>query len=103
VVSTTVPATTIPTTTIPATTVAPTTVAPTTTAAPELQVLVPPTSTTLPAESDFLVLFPDELPNTGPRFNWAFLAIALALLAFGALIGLFNLRSTNGTTRERKQ
>lgn len=103
VVSTTIPATTIPTTTIPATTIPATTVAPTTTAAPELQVLVPPTSTTLPAESDFLVLFPDELPNTGPRFNWAFLAIALALLTFGALIGLFNLRSTSGTTRERKK
>jgi LPXTG-motif cell wall-anchored protein len=75
----------------------------TTTAPSDFQVIVGPTTTTVPAESDFLVLFPDELPNTGPRFNWAFLAIALALLAFGALIGLFNLRSTNGTTRERKQ
>lgn len=94
VVTTTLPATT--TTSAPTTTVAATT----TTSPPEFQALLTP-GTTVPAESDFLVLFPDELPNTGPRFNIGFLVAALALLAIGALIGFLNIRSTGSTRKER--
>lgn len=93
-----------PTTTAAATTTssAPTTtVSPTTTAAPEFQALLAP-STTIPAKSDFLVLFPDELPNTGPRFNLGFLVIAFALLVLGSLIGFLNLRSTSVKSNGRK-
>lgn len=96
--TTAAPATTIASTT----TLAPaTTVAPTTTAAPEFQALLTP-STTVPAESDFLVLFPDELPNTGGRFNLGFLVAAFALLAIGSLIGFLNLRSTPAKGNNRK-
>jgi LPXTG-motif cell wall-anchored protein len=83
-----------PTTTLPATT---------TTAPSDFQVIVGPTTTTVPAESDFLVLFPDELPNTGPRFSWLLLTIALALLTLGALLGLLNIRSTGSPRHERKK
>jgi LPXTG-motif cell wall-anchored protein len=55
----------------------------------------------VPAESDFLVLFPDELPNTGGGFNWLFLAVAFALLVLGSLIGFLNLRSTSAKSSNR--
>jgi len=48
------------------------------------------------------VLFPDELPNTGPRFNPGFLVIAFALLVLGSLIGFLNLRSTSVKSNGRK-
>lgn len=90
------------TTVAPTTTLAPaTTVAPTTTAAPAFQALLTP-STTVPAESDFLVLFPDELPNTGGRFNLGFLVAAFALLAIGSLIGFLNFRSTPAKGHHKK-
>lgn len=94
VVTTTVPSSTTPSTT--------TTTTPSTTAAPEFQALLQPTTTTAPVESDFLVLFPDELPNTGPRFNVGFLFAALALLVVGALIGFLNVRTNGSTRKERK-
>jgi LPXTG-motif cell wall-anchored protein len=85
---------------VPSTTIAPTTVVPTT-VAPAFQALLQPTTTTTPAESDFLVLFPDELPNTGSRFNLAFFIAALGLLVVGALIGFLNIRSNGSTRKER--
>lgn len=80
-----------------------TTTVPTTTVAPQFQALLTP-SQTVPAESDFLVLYPDELPNTGGGVNWAFIAIAFVLLVMGGLIGFFNLRSPSAqsNTRSRK-
>ena len=71
----------------------------TTAAAPELQVIGVPTTSA--PESDFLVLFPNELPRTGRSVNWILIIGAALLIVVGSVVGFANNRSNNkkGTIR----
>ena len=87
-----------PTTTIASTT---TSIAPTTTAAPELQAIGIGTTTSVAPETDFLVLYPNELPKTGRSVNWILIIGAAALLIVGSVVGFANGRFNNGSKKKR--
>jgi LPXTG-motif cell wall-anchored protein len=59
------------------------------------------TTTTAAPESDFLVLFPNELPRTGRSINWTLIVGAAVLLIIGSLVGFANGRFNNGSKKKR--
>ena len=97
--TTTLPSSTTSTTTAPTTST--TTAATTTTAAPQLQVIGIAPTTTAPPESDFLVLFPNELPRTGRSVNWILIIGAALLLIIGSVVGFTNNRLNNRSNNKK--
>jgi LPXTG-motif cell wall-anchored protein len=69
--------------------------------APELQVIGIGTTSTIAPETDFLVLFPNELPRTGRSVNWILVIGAALLLIIGSVVGFANGRFNNGSKKKR--